>query len=62
LSTGSNANIGMDWIEWIFIRIEEGRKYIEINFFFKSGVTEMDFGITDSLHDPKLNELFVLIF
>lgn len=60
LATESHANMEMNWIEWMFIRGENGRKYID--FFFKSGVTEMDFGITDSLHDPKLNELFLLIF
>jgi len=53
----------MDWIEWMFVRGEKGRKYIESNdIFFKSGFTEMDVGITDSLHDPKLNEMFLLTF
>jgi hypothetical protein len=50
LATERHANMEMDWIEWMFIRGEKGRKCIEIiyTFFFKSGVTEMDFGIIDS--------------
>jgi hypothetical protein len=63
LATERRAILEIDCIGWMFIRGEKGRKYIEINYiFFKSGFTEMDIGITDSLHDPKLNELFLLIF
>jgi hypothetical protein len=36
LATGNHANMGMDWIEWMFIRGEKGRKYIEINCIFSS--------------------------
>jgi hypothetical protein len=43
LATELHAISEMDWIEWMFVRGEEGRKYIEINYiFFKSGVIEMD--------------------
>ena len=36
LATESHANIEMNWIEWMFIRGEKGRKYIEINYIFLS--------------------------
>jgi hypothetical protein len=54
LATERHAIMEMDWIEWMFVRGEKGRKYIEIIIFsFKIGFTEMDVGTTDSLHDPK---------